>query len=297
MSTVPEGISDKSLSARTELPGSLLLALLGHPVGHSLSPLMHATALQYHHLAGRYEAWDVTDLAQAMADLLRKGYRGASVTIPYKRAVMAFLDDVDEQARAIGAVNTLIRQGEVFRGTNTDWEGLIRALRKATEIKGKRAVVIGAGGTARAALYGLLRVGGIPVVVNRTEERGLSLAAEFGCPFHPLTELGELEGDILINTTPVGMAPETEFSPVPAAVLNRFRLVADVIYNPLHTKLLREARQVGCAVLSGVEMFVEQGAAQFRLWTGLEPPVNLMGQVVRQRLERLEQGEKVQNES
>lgn len=293
MSTTPEDISEKPLAERNEAPGPLLLALLGHPVGHSLSPLLHGTALRYHQLAGCYEAWDVTDLAQAMAELARKGFRGASVTIPYKRAVMAFLDDVDEQARAIGAVNTLIRQGDGFRGTNTDWEGLIRALRKATEIKGKRAVVVGAGGTARAALYGLLREGGIPMVVNRTEARGRSLAAEFGCPFHSLAEFGELEGDILINTTPVGMAPETELSPVPAAVLNRFRLVADVIYNPLHTKLLREAGQAGCAVLSGVEMFVEQGAAQFRLWTGLVPPVDLMGQVVRERLERLEQGEGV----
>ncbi len=297
MSTTPEGISEKPLSARTELTGPLLLALLGHPVGHSLSPLMHAAALQYHHLAGRYEAWDVTDLAQAMGELARKGFRGASVTIPYKRAVMAFLEDVDEQARAIGAVNTLIRQGGGFRGTNTDWEGLIRALRKATEIKGKWAVVIGAGGTARAALYGLLREEGIPVVVNRTEEPGRSLAAQFGCTFHPLAEIGKLEGDILINTTPVGMAPEAEFSPVPAAVLSRFRLVADVIYNPLETKLLREARQAGCDVLSGVEMFVEQGAAQFRLWTGLEPPVDLMRQVVRKRLKLLEKGGGLQNES
>jgi shikimate dehydrogenase len=267
---------------------SILLALLGHPIGHSLSPLMHSVALKALNLAGRYEAWDVSDLGQAMGKLRREGFRGASVTIPFKREVMALLDDLDEQARAIGAVNTLIREGDRFLGTNTDWEGLVRALRRVTEIHGKRVVVLGAGGTARAALYGLLREGGNPVVVNRTEEQGRTLAAGFGCPFFPLTEMEKLEGDLLINTTPVGMTPNVDASPVPAAVLRRFHLVADVIYNPLRTRLLREAEQAGCTVLSGVEMFVEQGAAQFRLWTGLEPPVDLMRQAVREQLEKAE---------
>ncbi|SEM15580.1 shikimate dehydrogenase [Syntrophus gentianae] len=264
------------------------LALLGHPVGHSLSPLMHAAALKFLNLAGSYEAWDVSDLKEAVEKLRKEGYRGASVTIPFKREVMALLDDLDDQARAIGAVNTLIRQGVRLMGTNTDWEGLFRALRRVTEIKGKQVVVLGAGGTARAALYGLISEGGNPVVVNRTEEQGRVLAAEFGCPFYPLTAIGELKGDVLINTTPVGMMPNTDASPVPAQVLHHFRLVADVIYNPLQTRLLREAEQAGCAVLSGVEMFVEQGAAQFRLWTAMEAPVDRMRQVVREELERRE---------
>jgi len=247
----------------------ILLALIGHPIGHSLSPLMHSAALTLLHLAGRYEAWDVSDLKQAVEKLRREGYRGASVTVPFKRDVMSFLDDLDDQACRIGAVNTVIYREGRLQGTNTDWEGLLRALRKVTDLSGKRIVVLGAGGTARAALYGLL-------------------AEEFGCPFYPLTEIRELGGDILINATPVGMAPEIDFSPVPAAALRRFRLVADVIYNPLKTRLLREAEEAGCAVLSGMDMFVEQGAAQFRLWTGLEPPVDRMRQVVRQELERRE---------
>jgi len=266
----------------------ILLALIGHPIGHSLSPLMHSAALTLLHLAGRYEAWDVSDLKQAVEKLRREGYRGASVTVPFKRDVMAFLDDLDDQACRIGAVNTVIYREGRLQGTNTDWEGLLRALRKVTDLSGKRIVVLGAGGTARAALYGLLAEGGVPVVVNRTEKQGRGLAEEFGCPFYPLTEIRELGGDILINATPVGMAPEIDFSPVPAAALRRFRLVADVIYNPLKTRLLREAEEAGCAVLSGMDMFVEQGAAQFRLWTGLEPPVDRMRQVVRQELERRE---------
>ncbi|OPY03874.1 MAG: Shikimate dehydrogenase [Syntrophus sp. PtaB.Bin001] len=268
----------------------LLLALIGHPVGHSLSPLMHSAALRNLNIAGSYEAWDVSNLGEAMDELRRRGFRGASVTIPYKRAVMAYLDDLDEQARSIGAVNTLIRQGESFVGTNTDWEGLIRALKRLTEIRGGHFIVVGAGGTARAALYGLLREGGLPMIVNRTVEHGRKLAEEFGCGYFPLADIGHLEGDVLINTTPVGMTPNTGFSPVPAFVLNRFRLVADVIYNPLTTRLLREAEQAGCAVLSGMEMFVEQGAAQFRLWTGMEPPVALMWQVVREQLEQQGKG-------
>jgi shikimate dehydrogenase len=266
----------------------ILLALIGHPIGHSLSPLMHSAALKLLRLAGRYEAWDVSDLKQAVEKLRREGYRGASVTIPFKRDVMAFLDDLDDPARRIGAVNTVILREGRLQGTNTDWEGLLRALRKVTDLFGKRIVVLGAGGTARAALYGLLAEGGVPVVVNRTEKQGRGLAEEFGCPFYPLAEIGDLAGDILINATPVGMVPEIDFSPVPAAALRRFRLVADVIYNPMKTRLLREAEEAGCAVLSGMDMFVEQGAAQFRLWTGLEPPVDRMRQVVKQELERRE---------
>jgi len=288
MTIPPDSFAPEPTPLPANSGGPILLALLGHPVGHSLSPLMHSAALKVLHLAGRYEAWDVSDLGEAVGRLRREGFRGASVTIPFKREVMAFLDDLDEQARSIGAVNTLIRQGNRFLGTNTDWEGLVRALRRVTEIKGKPVVVIGAGGTARAALYGLLREGGNPVVVNRTEAHGRQLAAEFGCPFYPLAAIGELEGEVLINTTPLGMTPNTDASPVPAAVLRRFRLVADVIYNPLRTRLLREAQLAGCAVLSGVEMFVEQGAAQFRLWTGQEPPVDIMGQVVREELEKAE---------
>lgn len=286
MNNSPDDFTPIPLSPEPNSHGSLLLALIGHPVGHSLSPLMHSTALKYLNIAGRYEAWDVSDLGQAINDLKRKGFQGASVTIPYKREVMSYLDDMDEQARSIGAVNTLIRQGDGFLGTNTDWEGLIRALRRVTSIRGRRFVVLGAGGTARAALYGLIREGGLPVVVNRSEERGRELASEFGCIFHPLSELKDLQGDVLINTTPVGMSPDTDRSPVPAALLSRFRLVADVIYNPLQTRLLRDAEQAGCKILSGVEMFVEQGAAQFRLWTGLEPPVELMRLVVRRQLEK-----------
>ncbi|OPY86081.1 MAG: Shikimate dehydrogenase [Syntrophus sp. PtaU1.Bin208] len=284
----PEQGSLKQTPSAGSFREPVRLALLGHPVGHSLSPLMHSAALKFLNLAGSYEAWDVSDLKEAVEKLRREEYRGASVTIPFKREVMALLDDLDDQARAIGAVNTLIRQGGRFVGTNTDWEGLLRALRKKMEIRGKRAVVLGAGGTARAALYGLLSEGGIPLVVNRTEEHGRALAAEFGCPFYSLEAIGELKGDVLINTTPVGMTPNTDASPVPASLLRRFRLVADVIYNPLRTRLLREAEQAGCAVLSGVEMFVEQGAAQFRLWTGMEPPVDQMRQVVREELERRE---------
>lgn len=288
MSLSPEEMPDRPAALPAGSHHPILLALLGHPVGHSLSPLMHSAALKYFHLAGSYEAWDVSDLARAVTKLRRNRFRGASVTIPFKREIMALLDGLDEQARSIGAVNTLIRQGERFLGTNTDWEGLVRSLRRVTELKGKRIIVLGAGGTARAALYGLLREGGAPAVINRTEEGGRRLAAEFGCPFYPMREMEEMSGEILINATPVGMSPDEDASPVPAAVLHRFNLVADVIYNPLRTRLLREAEEAGCAVLSGVEMFVEQGAAQFRLWTGLEPPVDLMRQVVRKQLERAE---------
>lgn len=261
-----------------------LYALIGNPVAHSLSPLMHNRAYQELKLEARYVAFCVSDLENALRGIRALHISGASVTIPFKVEVMKYLDEVDEEALKIGAVNTIINEQGKLKGKNTDWRGIVRTLQEVMEIKGRSFVVLGAGGTAQAAIYAITVAGGFAIIVNRTEETGRRLSLAWGIPFYPLTEIGRLKADCLINTTPVGMYPHIDASPLPAGVLNNFRWVMDVIYHPLQTRLLREAEKAGCGVLSGLTMFVHQGAEQIKLWTGQEPPRELMREVVKKHL-------------
>jgi shikimate dehydrogenase/3-dehydroquinate dehydratase type I len=261
--------------------------LLGNPVAHSLSPRMHNAALKKMGRDELYSAFCVQDVGGAVEGLRAMNIRGASVTIPLKVVVMEFLDDIEDDALEIGAVNTIVNERGRLIGCNTDWRGLIRTLERKMTIKNKTFVILGAGGTARAAVYGILREGGHPMIVNRSREKGQRLAEKFGCPFYPLAEIGRLSADGLINTTPVGMFPRVQQSPVKAELLDRFQYVMDVIYNPLQTKLLQDAVKRGCRVVSGADMFVHQGAEQLRIWTGAEPPVKFMKKVVLEGLKQI----------
>jgi len=265
---------------KTELYG-----LFGNPVAHSLSPLMHNCAFREMKLDAIYVPFLVEDLEGAVCALRALNIRGVSVTIPFKTAVLPLLDEVDDSARAIGAVNTILNRDGKLRGFNTDWVGLAGCLGEAIEIRGRTFAIIGAGGAARAAVFGILEKGGRPIVMNRTVEKGEALGREFGCSFRPLNDISTIEADGLINTTPVGMTPDEAKTPVRRGDLSRFRIVMDVIYNPLGTRLLREAAEAGCRVVDGLGMFVRQGAEQIRIWMGREPPVSLMHQIVRRQLE------------
>ncbi len=270
------------------IPARPDFVLLGNPVGHSLSPLMHNQALQAMGIEGHYSACCVEDLRAAITGIRGLKMGGASVTIPFKTAVMEFLDDMDDDAAALGAVNTIVNDRGRLTGFNTDWLGLVQAVKDRMEIAGKTFAVLGAGGTARAAVYGLQKEGGRVFLLNRTLEKGQALAGRFGCLFYPLSKIDEIYADCLINTTSVGLYPENEKSPVPASLLNHFEVVADVIYNPLMTRLLRDAEAKGCKIISGLDMFVYQGAGQIQLWTGREAPVALLRETVRERLNQLE---------
>jgi shikimate 5-dehydrogenase len=149
-------------------------------------------------------------------------------------------------------------------------------------------VIIGAGGTTRAAVYGIMKEGGLPIIVNRTMIKGKNLPDKLNCPFYSLSDLAKIKADCLINTTPVGMYPHTDQSPVEASLLAGYKYVIDVIYNPLKTKLLHDAEKQGCRIVSGLDMFVHQGALQIKLWTGKEPSRALMKKVVIERLEKIE---------
>lgn len=258
--------------------------LLGNPVKQSLSPLMHNAALEKMGIDEKYSALCVQDIGRAIDGMRELNIRGASVTIPFKVTVMDHLDDIDEDALNIGAVNTIVNNHGCLKGYNTDSLGLMLTLKKVMMVENKTFVVMGAGGTARAAVFGIIREGGRPIIVNRTIDKGKTLANEFHCPFYPLSAIGRMKADCLINTTSVGMYPFNNKSPVKAAALTGFKYVMDVIYNPVKTKLLADAEKQGCRILSGADMFVNQGAEQLKLWTAQEPPRALMQKIILKRL-------------
>jgi shikimate dehydrogenase len=208
---------------------------------------------------------------------------GLSVTLPHKEKILAYLDEVDPIARSVGAVNTVVKSWNRLKGFNTDVEAALSPLRRVMSLEGARVALLGAGGAARALLFGLTRAGARVTVFNRTPARARALAREIGARHLPWSRLKGLRCDLLINATSVGLAPDTETSPVPASWVKASR-VYDIVYNPPETLLLRQARSRGAAVHGGVDMFVEQGAVQFRLFTGVEPPVALMRRAVLESL-------------
>lgn len=270
------------------------LAVLGHPVAHSLSPRMHAAAFAALGMADdwSYEAIDVTpgELSGLVGRLRVEGYRGANVTIPHKRAVLDLADDASSAAAAIGAANTLSFGPEGIRADNTDAPGLIAAL--PFDPSGCRALVLGAGGAARAAVWALLEANADVSVGNRTEARARELVGDLGGTAleagKPLP-LGEL--DVLVNATSVGLARadaavgqgggDLKELGVDADELSDRLVVVDLVYGTDATELTAAARRGGAIVVDGLEILVRQGAESFRIWTGREPPLEVMRSAVR----------------
>lgn len=263
-----------SIDAQTRL-----LGVVGHPIGHSLSPPMHNAALGALGLNYRYLPFEARTLAEFLPLMSELRVSGLSVTLPHKEAIRAYLDGLDDTARGVGAVNTVVKTWTRLDGHNTDVEAALAPLRRRLSPRDKTVAVLGAGGAARALVYGLLRDGARVTLFNRTAARARALARELGARHLPWERLRGFRCDLLVNTTPVGMAPDAERSPVPAAWV-KAPVVYDIIYNPPETLLLRRARQRGAATIGGLEMFVAQGVAQFRLFTGQEAPVERMERAV-----------------
>ncbi|KPJ75824.1 MAG: shikimate dehydrogenase [Deltaproteobacteria bacterium SG8_13] len=261
-----------------------LYGIMGKPVSHSLSPAMHNTAFQHLGLNNIYVAFEVEDVARALDGFRALGVCGVSVTIPHKQAVIPHLDAIDPVAEKIGAVNTLAINDRQIQGSNTDWVGAMQALETITELSGQTVLVIGAGGSARAVGFGLREKGAKILLANRTLSRGQDLARDLGCECIPLTELGDVRADAMINTTSVGMIPNDADTPVPAALLENVAAVMDIVYSPVVTRLLREAKQAGCRAIDGRYMLLYQGVAQFELWTGQKAPVDVMRTALFSRL-------------
>ncbi len=257
-----------------------IYGIIGNPVTHSLSPAMHNAAFTALEENRVYVPFPVTRLDGVLVALRNLGLSGLSVTIPYKEAVLACLDEIDPAAARIGAVNTIQvreRDGErVLFGTNTDWLGANRALAEEISLAGSRAVILGAGGAARAIGFGLLEAGAMVEIHSRTEKRGRALAEALDCPWRPLDQTGLRPAQILVNATSVGMTPKAANSPVPRDALAAFAVVMDIVYSPLRTRLLRDAAAAGCRCVDGLQMLLYQGVAQCELWTGRTAPVAAM---------------------
>lgn len=256
---------------------TILYGIMGLPVSHSLSPAMHNAAFEALGLNAVYVPFAVEDVPRAMEGFRALKVRGVSVTIPHKQTVIAYLDRIDPVAAKIGAVNTLVIDGQGrIEGCNTDWLGANRALADHVDLAGKEVVLLGAGGSARAIGFGLLEVGARLVLCNRTPERGKALAKDLDCSWVPLADAVSLSGDILINATSVGMRPESSALPVPKVAVRNFPVIMDIVYAPLRTALLREAEEAGCLTVNGLAMLLYQGVAQFEMWTGKTAPVEVM---------------------
>lgn len=255
-----------------------IYGIIGNPVRHSLSPAMHNAAFAALGLNKAYVPFPVQDVAPALAGLLALGVRGASVTIPHKQAVIPFLASIDPVAERIGAVNTLVMGEQGIHGLNTDWLGANRALAGKMTLAGSTVLLLGAGGSARAIGFGLLAAGATLVLASRSEEKGRALARLLDCPWLPLERAGEQRADALVNATSAGMAPMADQTPLPGRGLANFRVVMDIVYSPLATRLLREATEAGCETIDGLAMLLHQGAAQFETWTGRPAPLAVMGE-------------------
>jgi len=266
-----------------------LFGVIGNPVSHSLGPTMHNTALQAMGYPAVYLAFKVDDPSGAVTAVRALGLGGLSVTIPHKVSIMEHLDQVDPLAHQIGAVNTVVNRNGVLTGYNTDCYGAVAALKEKTELDGKRAAVLGAGGAARAVGFGLKTEGADVVIYNRNIDRGEALAQALDVEFRPLNDLVEtdtaVDADLVINTTSVGMTPDVDNSPLPKKALASHIVVMDIVYTPLETKLLKIAKTAGCTTVDGLTMFILQGIRQLELWTGQKPPIATMRRVVEEVLQ------------
>ncbi len=275
-------------------PRTTLCALIGNPVGHSMSPAIHNRAFAELGLDYVYVAFRVENVAGAVAGMRAlEGFRGMSVTIPHKVAIIKHLDEVAEVDRGIGSVNTVVNDGGCLKGFGTDGPGALKALADAgIKVAGRTVTIIGSGGAARAIAFSLaakakpkaLRLLGViePELKALTRDLVRKAAAPATCALlDPKVLAARLaESQILIHCTPVGMHPKTRESVVPKALLHPDLAVMDIVYNPLETQLLADARARGLKTVSGVEMFVNQAVLQFELWTGKKAPHAVMRDVV-----------------
>jgi len=248
-----------------------LLGVIGWPLGHSLSPMLHNWALGETGLRGGYHAWPIQPdkLGAFMLSMRLLRIWGCSVTIPFKQKVIPFLDGMTDQARRTGAVNTIFWRSQKLWGENTDCEGFVNPLKEMNQVPGS-ALILGAGGAAMACIAALRRAGvGRIAVAARNREALDTLVQHFDVQGVSWEDRSGQQADLLVNTTPLGMLGHSQdSSPMPRDALAGFDLVYDLIYNPPQSRLLREAKAMGRQTIGGKIMFVHQGAAQFKLWTG-----------------------------
>lgn len=262
-----------------------LCCLIGDPVEHSVSPAMHNVAYNVAGLNYVYLTFQIKKqaLKTAVEGLKAVSVRGINVTTPHKVSIIQLLDALDETAESIGAVNTIVNLNGCLKGYNTDGVGVLKAL-KPDRVNGKRVLVLGAGGAARAIVYSIAGLCSELTVLNRTPSRAKQLAEEVTAKRRKEVKWGSLRDaerfmenyEILINATSIGMHPNIEDSPIKAGWLRKGTTVFDAVYNPVETRLLKDAKAAGLKGIGGLEMLVQQGAESIRMWFNIKPEIDLM---------------------
>ena len=284
------------ISGKTKVCG-----IIGDPIEHTMSPVMHNAAFKNKGIDYVYLAFRVKkeELGKAIEGMRALDIRGLNITIPHKVTVIPFLDELDPLADKIGAVNTIVNDNGVLRGYNTDATGFLQALlERGIEPKGKSVVILGAGGASRAISFILAERGSSLVILNRTWDKAKICADRISETFQRKATALKLnrenlaaalsQADILVNATSIGMSPNINETPVTSNLLKPGLVVFDIVYNPIKTRLRREAEAAGATVISGLDMLVWQGALAFEKWTGLKAPVELMREKVIKVLEKHE---------
>lgn len=275
------------------------IGILGYPIGHSLSPAMQNKAFKFCEIDNVYLPLEVKpeDLSLVVKSLSKLNFDGFNVTAPHKVEIIKYLDEIDEFAKIIGAVNTVVIKEGKTKGYNTDGKGFLRALEENAniQVKGKKIFILGAGGAARSIAVTMAVNGAEKIYIcNRTYEKAVKLSNMLNnnftkickpIPMEPVHMKKAIdESDILVNSTVVGMYPNVENSPIDKSLLHKDLVVYDIVYNPKKTKLLKDAEAIGCKTLSGLWMLVYQGAEAFEMWTGKKAPVKLMYDTVNEIL-------------
>jgi shikimate dehydrogenase len=281
------------INAHTQFCG-----VIGNPVEHSLSPAIHNAAFRKLGLNCVYLAWRVEKIGEAIHGLRALGnFRGASVTIPHKVAALPFLDHVDPTAANIGAINTIVAEQGRLTGYNTDATGALRALKEGNvDLNGRHIIIAGSGGAARAIAFGLADSGLERLtILGVDDQERTTLVADVRSKVSLAVDEGRLDNEtlgkilpqaqVLIHCTPIGMFPKTDATCVPAAHLHSRLAVMDIVYNPRATRLLTDAKEAGCKVIAGLEMFLNQAAAQCELWTDQPAPLDVMRAVLESRFQ------------
>ena len=278
-------------------------AVIGDPVEHSLSPIIHNAAFQHLNLDYVYVAFNVraSQLKDAILGVRGLGIYGLNVTMPHKISIIKYLDELDETAKRIGSVNTVLNKDGRLIGYTTDGVGAFNALKYAgSDPLGKKVVVLGAGGASRSICFTLAERVRELIILNRTLERAVSLAnnirevlgGKVNVRAASLVDENlrkELkDADILINATSVGMKPNDAYTPVKRDFLHRNLTVFDIVYNPLETRLLREAKLIGAKTIDGLSMLIHQGAVSFEIWTGVKAPIDVMREAALRKIEETE---------
>jgi 3-dehydroquinate dehydratase/shikimate dehydrogenase len=277
------------INADTEVYG-----VIADPIGHSLSPLIHNAAFQHCKLNKVYVPLRVPreDLSRFIDDATALGVRGLSVTIPHKEEVIKRLSETDGAVRGIGAANTVVFEGKKRLGFNTDYRAVMESMEAAiggadqveSRLKGKTALVLGAGGMGKAVAYGLVRRGMQVVVSDVVPRQALTLAQRLDCRSIEWSARHSVMADLVANCTPLGMHPNVDETPYEKHHLRPSMIVFDAVYNPENTLLIKDARSRNCTVITGVDMFVRQACLQFELFTGEEGPAEVMREAIRRAI-------------